>query len=169
MVIDVDTTLPEAEQTARDFLDCANEHIGEYALGSESYTLADTLLTCMLARLQVGNTFFEQEVKVKRPNVYAYFLRMQKRPSWQQTCTPAPLFLTTFKVTLILLVVSLILSSIVFGVTCIFKPVDWRVLGAIWGVVFLLILLFFTITGCNARRKLRAHLDSLNDNNFKRQ
>ena len=122
----------------------------------------------MLARLQVGETFFDQEVKVKRPNVYAYFLRMQKRPSWKQTYVPAALFLTTFKVTLILLVISLILSSIIFGVTCIFKPVDWRVLGFIWGGVFLLILMIFTIMGCNARRKTRAHLESLNDN-FKRQ
>ena len=79
MCLENDLSFPIAKQTAIDFLDCANEHIDKFALGADSYTLADSLLTCMLTRLEANTQFYKEEVEVKRPNLGHYHREMEKR------------------------------------------------------------------------------------------
>ena len=77
MYLDNDIWYPKAEQSAIVFMDEINQYIGEYALGSETYSLGDVLTTSFLARLSFGFAFFEREVRQKRPKIYDYWLRVQ--------------------------------------------------------------------------------------------
>ena len=85
IVLDIDKSFQIGKETAIAVLNEIDPYVTEYALGSDSYTLADVLLTCMLARLTVGEPFFNEEVKTKRPKIYDYWLKVQERPSIRQT------------------------------------------------------------------------------------
>ena len=68
--------LSNAKEQARGLLDLLAGWLGEdkeFALGTDSYTLADVIYTVFLARLTVCKAFFDKEVKAERPNVWRYW------------------------------------------------------------------------------------------------
>ena len=54
----------------------------EFALGTDTYTLADVLLTTMMSRLCIDKTFFKAKV-LENPVLNAYWKRVQARPSYK--------------------------------------------------------------------------------------
>ena len=79
IIIDRKKSLPAAKQNALNVFDLVEPWLGEsgaeYCLGAEStHSLADVVLTCMLARCTANAQFFEEEVmKNKRPNLAKYW------------------------------------------------------------------------------------------------
>jgi len=54
----------------------------EFALGTDTYTLADVLFTAMMSRLVTDKTFFKAEV-LENPILSAYWKKVQARPSYK--------------------------------------------------------------------------------------
>lgn len=54
----------------------------QFALGSDTYTLGDCLVTNLMSRLVFDEIFFKAEV-LNNPVLNAYWERMQARPSYK--------------------------------------------------------------------------------------
>ena len=94
-----------------------------------------------------------------------YFEKMKARPSFK----PIPLAvmdkagkLNSFKITLVLLLISCILAGVLLGIATIFTDFDWKIYypSSACGI-FLLILLIFVIKGCRMRSAINAYRSNL--------
>jgi len=124
----------------------------EFALGTDTYTLADVIVTVFLARLSFCTAFMEKEIQKSRPNIWRYWQRMQARPSYNSIYVIPVQKASTLTFSLGFMLLSTILGSLAFGISCLFtKKPEWEYLPMFAGGFFCTIVAAFAILGCKMR------------------
>ena len=158
MYLDNDVEYPKAVKSVFDLIDEIEPYMGEFALGSETYTLGDVLITSFLARLRFGTDFFDREVRQNRPKLHAYWLRMLERPSAKQLYFPAPMKLSTLPVAFGLVLVSIVMGLVAFGVSSLFAKPSRSLVPAFGAGFFFFVVSTLKIVNIVKTRTLRATL-----------
>ena len=144
----------------------------KFALGTDTYTLGDVLLTTMMARLAVDSKFFKENV-VQNSALNEYWERAQSRPSFKAAYIMVIELPSNLKVTAGFTLVMCVITAIIMGILMIFqKQLEinslnwfWWALGVLAGVVSLV----FTILGINRQRIWNNHLAIVKSDGYRKQ
>ena len=122
-------------------------------------------MTVFLKRLTIGEEFFETEVRDKRPKIHRYYRRMCVRPSINQLFYPFPMYLSTQKATMIIILMCRVLLGILVAVEQAVKPIVSHTpfLLVETAVFFLIIVLCLFVLNWFGKASVKRHLGKSKD------
>lgn len=139
-----------------------SEENKQFALGTDTYTLGDVVMTNLMSRLATDEKLFRTEV-LGNPVLNSYWERMQARQSYKDANQHQHHLWSLTKAHMVLFFNNAFLAAIIFGILMIFhsqigiNSTNWYfwALGCFVGVTMLL----FLWMGCKGRKIWGYHLE----------
>ena len=128
-----------------------------HALGTQTYTMGDVLLTSILTRLKSNPAFFDAQLKY-RPCLSEYFTIVKKRPSYIAANMTYPAIPNTFVVTCGILIMVYILSLIVW---VFYQTYNLETFLLIFGSIVLIFYSLIALLGLIGKCRLSSFQDEM--------